>query len=120
MIHEPIKLFFSTAQRGLKLLRELGQMGTPLVPLYYAKGDSCPWWVMCRWPMYTSLQFEVDCETYWEGGAQIVRPLWRREDCLLSAAGAVGIVLVGAPTTLITNPRPRPPSQPRGWKQAFA
>lgn len=110
MITEAIMAFFAAAQRGLLGARKLGLMGTPDRPIYYEAGDSVPWWAECRFPLDARTEFLRDCETYFEGGVQVIRPLYRGRGHLIvfEPKGGRGI-LVGAPTLLLLEPRPRRP-----------
>lgn len=120
ILHEPLKVFFSASQWGLKPLRTAGLMGTSEAPQFYAAGDPVPWWLECRWPLSVSVTFSADVETFWQDGEQHVFPL-RDDFPLISVSGAgCSVLLVGAPTCLHPKPRTKPPKHRKATELSFA
>lgn len=119
---QPLSVFFSAAQAGLRPLRRAGVMGTADRPRYFAAGDAVPWWIFCRWPMNLPLVFECDCESYFEGGLQVVRPLWQARASVIAAGDQTRnwvALIVGAPTCIDTFPRPGRPALKRPGRVAL-
>ena len=110
ILSEPLVVFFLACMKPLVPLRRRGAFGTPDDPRYFDEGESVPWWIECRWPLDMFLVFGCAVETYFEGGAQIVRPIDSHYDAVIRGdAGGRYVVLVGAPTKIISAPRPRLP-----------
>jgi hypothetical protein len=119
ILHQPLEVFFTACMYAIIPARRRGLFGTPEEPHFYASGDAVPWHIEARWPLHGGLTFHADVETYFEDGYQVVRPLATLADdeavMFFDPKGWYGL-LVGAPTHVITTPRPR---RPVGWSSSF-
>jgi hypothetical protein len=107
MIYQPLIVMFKAAMFGLMPARKKGLFGTPDAPVYFEAGDAVPWWVLCRWPLHGAMVFNIDVETYFDDGGQIVRPTYVMRDCLIKFdSKGWHAVIIGAPTHFVTTARP--------------
>jgi hypothetical protein len=100
LFHELLVSVFRCFMAMLMPFRKRGYFGTYESPRYFKLGDSCPWWLQCRWPLTMPLKFTRAVETYYEAGFQVYRPTnGVTQGSLFDEINIKSVVLVGAPTS---------------------